>query len=134
LREAGNTPKVLLVDDEPVIADTLAVILRSHGYRTAAAYSGESALVFAPEFRPDVLITDLNMPGTNGIVLAAQVREMYPSCRILLYTSQTGIQALLEQARAGGLVLELLPKPVHPAEIIKYLAKLEPDTPPTAAA
>jgi CheY-like chemotaxis protein len=69
-------PKVLVVDDEPIIADTLTMILATSGYDSRPAYSGEMALEMARSFKPDPLITDVVMPGISGIEAATKIREL----------------------------------------------------------
>src|SRR5262245_46912941 len=70
-----NTLKVLVVDDEPTIADTLAVILRQSGFETHAAYFGEDAVRLAAKTEPDLMITDVMMPDKNGIAVANEVQR-----------------------------------------------------------
>ncbi len=71
-------PKVLVVDDERVIADTLAMILNQSGFQARAVYSGESALETASVFEPDMLIADVIMADLNGIDAAIQIRALLP--------------------------------------------------------
>ncbi len=66
---------IIVVDDEHVIADTLAAILTQSGFSALAAYDGESAFALISARVPDLLITDICMPGMNGIELAIQVRR-----------------------------------------------------------
>src|SRR5690349_18388881 len=78
--------KILVVDDERVIADTLVAILNVSGYSASAAYNGDSALAAIGAAIPDMLISDVCMPGMNGIELAMQVRQRYPQCMVLLFS------------------------------------------------
>jgi DNA-binding response OmpR family regulator len=118
--------RVLVVDDERLIADSLSLILKSSGYDAASAYDGESAFDIALGFRPHVLITDIVMPGINGIVLATRVRERLPDCRILLFSGQVGVSSLIESARTSGLRFDIMPKPIHPSEVLRLLSGLLP--------
>jgi len=70
---------VLVVDDDRVLADTLADILRKHGYRPVALYSGEEAVELARRFRPDVLLSDIRMSRLDGIEAARRIRELHPN-------------------------------------------------------
>src|ERR1700739_3487967 len=79
---------VMVVDDEKVIADTLVAILARSGYAAIAAYDGESALERARSTDPQMVITDVCMPGMGGIELAVAIRDTYPDCKILLFSGQ----------------------------------------------
>lgn len=114
--------RVLVVDDERVIADTLAAILRNAGYDAAAAYDGPGAISLSESCSPDLVITDVVMPGMNGIELAILIKQRYPACKVLLFSGQAATADLLKEARQSGHDFELLAKPVHPTEL---LAKLQ---------
>jgi CheY-like chemotaxis protein len=114
--------QIFVVDDEKVIADTLCAILRGSGYDATAFYDAESTLASCNRQRPDFVITDVSMPGMNGIEMAVQLRDRFPGCGILLFSGQAGTLELLESARQQGYGFELLTKPVHPKDL---LAKLE---------
>lgn len=114
-------PKVLVVDDEHVIADTLAMILNQSGFDARAVYSGEKALELASTFAPDMLITDVIMADLNGIDAAIRIRAMLPQIKILLFSGQAATADLLEKARAQGYEFEILAKPVHPQDLLSKL-------------
>jgi DNA-binding response OmpR family regulator len=80
----GCRNKILIVDDERTIADTLAVIFSQSGYETRAAYSSEQALEIIAEWLPDLAIIDVVLPLMNGIDLAILLRAQCPTCRLLL--------------------------------------------------
>ena len=114
-------PKVLVADDERVIADTLAMILNQSGFEARAVYSSEKALEVVPEFKPDMLISDVIMGELNGIDAAIQIRQLLPSIKILLFSGQAATADLLEKARAQGYEFEILAKPVHPQDLLTKL-------------
>ena len=114
-------PKVLVVDDEQVIADTLAMILNQSGFDARAVYSGEKALELASTFAPDMLITDVIMADLNGIDTAIRIRSLLPQIKILLFSGQAATADLLEKARAQGYEFEILAKPVHPRDLLSKL-------------
>lgn len=118
MNAAPNPKRVLVVDDEQVIADTLVAIFTNAGYQAAAAYDAQSALAKCQSFLPHLLITDVVMPGMNGIEMAIQVRERFPTCKVLLFSGQAATADLLDKARRSGHDFELLAKPVHPAELL----------------
>jgi DNA-binding NtrC family response regulator len=115
---------ILVVDDERRIADTLALILQSNGYKTAVAYEGDSALAQASEMRPDLLLTDVIMPGMNGIELAMAVSKRLPECKILLFSGQAATTELLDHAQKQGCDFPLVSKPIHPEDMLKKVAEI----------
>jgi CheY-like chemotaxis protein len=114
--------RVLVVDDECCIADTLTAIFRSAGYEAVASYDGLSALDQCESFQPDLVVTDVVMPGMNGIEMAILMKQRHPSCKVLLFSGQAATADLLEEARRSGHDFELLAKPVHPSELLAKLA------------
>ena len=114
-------PKVLVADDERVIADTLAMILNQSGFDARAVYSGEKALELATTFAPDMLISDVIMADLNGIDAAIRIRSLLPSIKILLFSGQAATADLLEKARTQGYEFEILAKPVHPQDLLSRL-------------
>jgi CheY-like chemotaxis protein len=118
---ANNKRKVLVVDDEHVIADTLAIILNQAGFDASAVYSGNDAVARARSTTPDLVITDVFMPDLNGIQAAIQIRSFLPTCKILLFSGQAATADLLENARAEGHEFEILAKPVHPQDLLAKL-------------
>jgi CheY-like chemotaxis protein len=118
---AGKKPIVLVVDDEQVIADTLAKILDLNGYDASAVYTGTAAVESARSLRPDLIISDVIMPDMNGIEAAISIRSFLPSCKILLFSGQAATADLLEDARAHGHEFEILAKPVHPSDLLAKL-------------
>ena len=119
--QSTHIPKVLVVDDERVIADTLAVILNASGFEARAVYSGNKALEIAMTFQPDMLISDVIMPDLNGIDAAIRMRALLPAIKILLFSGQAATADLLESARTRGHDFEILTKPVHPQDLISKL-------------
>jgi CheY-like chemotaxis protein len=114
-------PRVLVADDERVIADTLAMILNRSGFEARAVYSGERALELVPAFEPDMLISDVIMDGVNGIDAAIRIRALRPRIKVLLFSGQAATADLLEKARAQGYEFEILTKPVHPQDLLNKL-------------
>jgi CheY-like chemotaxis protein len=119
--ETPPKPKVLVADDERVIADTLAIILNQSGFEATAVYSGEKAVETAETLRPDMLISDVIMNDLNGIDAAIKIRDMLPSCKILLFSGQAATADLLDRAQGQGHQFEILAKPVHPQDLLAKL-------------
>src|SRR5260370_11238180 len=116
-------PVVLIVDDEPVIADTLSIILSKSGFSTMTAYDGKSALELARAVHPDLLISDVVMPEMTGVELAIAVTETVPRCKILLFSGQAATVDLLEKARHRGHDFTILTKPVHPTDMLRRISE-----------
>ena len=122
-RRAEAALRVLVVDDDMRIADTITEVLTHAGFEAQAAYNGQSALQTAASFRPDCLLTDVLMSGMNGVELAVAFGEQHPTARVLLISGQVGISEIIEDAERRGLHFQLLPKPLHPRVLIEELRK-----------
>lgn len=114
-------PRVLIVDDERVIADTLALILNKNGFATHVAYNGEQAVMLAEHLPPDILITDLVMNGMSGIQAALEVCAHAPQCRTILVSGLPLSEELLREVEAFGLGCEIMAKPIQPRELLERL-------------
>jgi CheY-like chemotaxis protein len=116
-------PVVLVVDDESVIADTLTQILSQSGYAAITAYDGDEALELALQTPPEMLITDVILPGMNGIDLAIKIRRIFPDCKILLFSGQAATVDLLATANGAGHHFNLLNKPIHPKDLLAKVSQ-----------
>jgi DNA-binding response OmpR family regulator len=116
--------RVLIVDDEPTIANTLEAILRSAGYDAKAVYSAEQALDLIAEWHPSAAIVDVILPGLNGIEFSKLLRARFADCGLLLFSGETHTGELLQQAEKEGYRFEILAKPVHPNELLERVAGL----------
>lgn len=114
-------PKVLIVDDELTIADTLVEILNGEGYEAMAAANGDSALASAQSFLPDIVISDVVMPGINGVELGIRIRRDPPNCRVILFSGQTETSDLLGEARNRGHEFEIIAKPIRPQTLLAMI-------------
>jgi CheY-like chemotaxis protein len=113
--------KVLVVDDERLLADTTSSILRTAGFHSRTAYDGWEALEIARTFHPDCVLTDVMMPMMNGLELAIAITKMFPGTKVVLFSGQAGIANIVEASRAQGYEFPLLAKPVHPLTLIEAL-------------
>ncbi|HEX6938043.1 MAG TPA: sigma-54 dependent transcriptional regulator [Longimicrobiales bacterium] len=95
-------PKVLVVDDETSILDTLQILLRGEGFEVAVAKSGREALDRFDEISPDVVLTDIRMPGVSGLDLLAAVRERDPETPVILMTAQASLQSAVQAVNQGA--------------------------------
>jgi len=115
---------VFVVDDEPIISQTLAAILNQAGFHAKAFNLPEPALDAAKSSPPDLLISDVVMPGMTGIELAIEFQKHVPKCKILLFSGQARTADLLEQANEQGYNFEVLAKPIHPKDLLAKLRAL----------
>jgi CheY-like chemotaxis protein len=117
----SNKPKVLIIDDDPIHADTLAMVLNISGYIATVAYSGEQGVALARDIKFEHLVTDVMMQGMSGIDAAIAIRQVLPQCRILLISGNNDTTALLTAATAKGYDFEILAKPVHPTVLLEQM-------------
>lgn len=113
-----NPLRVLVVDDEKSIADSLAQILCTQGYDVRCANSGEEALDILPVFEPHVLIADVILGGVDGVQLALTAAEKLPNCRVVLSSGHAQTSELAERLRESGRRFSIYPKPVPPPVLI----------------
>jgi CheY-like chemotaxis protein len=125
LREISSSRaiRVLVVDDEPTITETLVEILNGEGFDAMAASTGEAALTSLRSFTPDVIISDVVMPGMNGVEFGIRVRGIFPKCRVILFSGQTATVDLLRDARKHGHEFEIVPKPIKPQTLIAMIRR-----------
>lgn len=117
--------RILIVDDEAAIVESLAEILQSAGYEVTTATSAGEAIGKAKQVRPEILLSDVLMPAMNGFELALKIKETLPNCRLLLFSGQASTAQLAQNAIQSftrkGYRFELLPKPLRPEALLKKL-------------
>lgn len=119
-----SNARLLIVDDEPVLADTLALIFERAGYSATAVHSGEEALAFIDAQEPSLVISDVIMPGLNGVLLAKKIRKSHPNCVVLLFSGNAETYELLQAATEEGHSFEVLAKPVAPTVLLAKVASV----------
>jgi DNA-binding NtrC family response regulator len=118
--------RILVVDDEAAVADSLRLVLSRRGYEVRAVYSAEEAIEVLAEWQPDLAMIDVMLPKMNGIELAGIVAGNYPACRLLLISGHPGTAELLNDAISHGHSFEILAKPLHPTYILDMVTNLLP--------
>lgn len=113
--------RILVVDDEPLIADTIVQILNRNGFIAEAAYGGKEAIEIARRIQPELILSDVLMPHLDGVEAAITIKKFLPEARIVLFSGQAATVEILARARQRGYQFELLAKPLHPTELIKHL-------------
>ena len=119
--QQAPSPRILVVDDEILIADTIVQILNRNGFIAEAAYSGSQAIELAKRYCPELVLSDVMMPHVDGVEAAIAIREHCPDTRIVLFSGQAATVEILARARERGHNFELLPKPIHPTQLIRHL-------------
>lgn len=123
MADSAYRPTVLVVDDEVVIAETLAKILRKSGYSVITAYDGEDAIQAALLRPPELVISDVMLPGMNGIELGITIRRIFPDCKVILSSGKHHSRDLLESALSAGNHFVFLEKPVPPNLLLAHVSQ-----------
>jgi DNA-binding NtrC family response regulator len=97
-----QTLKVLLVDDEMGILDSLRILFRGAGYEVATAKGGAEALELLGRGKPDLVVTDIRMPGTSGLEVLSRTREVDPEIPVILMTAQASLQSAVRAVNEGA--------------------------------
>lgn len=124
----GVSHRILVVDDNPVVARALGILLRLMGHEVEIAHSGEDALGAAHRFRPRIALLDIGMRGMDGFELARRLRAEVPRRADLLLVAVTGYgdPSVREQSRDAGFDHHLV-KPVDRRTLMRLLAELDQD-------
>ena len=99
---SSGAPRVLVVDDEAMLADLLSQALRHEGWETATAKDGLDALAKAPSFHPDVVILDVQMPRMDGLEALERLRARDPELPVLFLTARDAVADRVQGLRAGA--------------------------------
>ena len=117
--------KILVVDDEQAVADTLCLILKKHGFDCLAVYTGAAAVACTDEYCPELLLCDISMPGMNGLEVVSKVTVKCPDCRVLLLTGHyTNLGYAQEWVLSHSAPSRIMAKPVPPALLLEAAGAL----------
>jgi DNA-binding NtrC family response regulator len=94
--------KILVVDDETAILETLEILFRGEGYEVAIADSGPKALAALEDEKPDIVLTDIRMPGAGGLDVLAEARASDPELPVILMTAQASLQTAVRAVNEGA--------------------------------
>jgi CheY-like chemotaxis protein len=122
--DGKRKPRVLVVDDEELIAESVAEILRIEGFDAIVAFSGQEGLELVEQLCPDVVLSDVVMPDLDGVEMSIRIQSACPDTRIILFSGQAATTDRLEDAKSRGHQFELLPKPLHPTRLIAAIQKV----------
>ncbi|MDT7687484.1 MAG: hypothetical protein QOE46_243 [Acidobacteriota bacterium] len=108
--------RILIVDDEPVIAESLSELLAGWGYETAVAQDGRAGLAKVEEFYPSVVVSDVYMPNLDGFGLLREMRDLHPETAVILLTGQGTVEMALRAIQDEG-AFHYLEKPIDFAKL-----------------
>jgi len=114
-------PHVLIVDDEPNVRRVLGTLLEQAGYVTRRAESGQRALELVRSQDPDLVLTDLKMPGMDGMELLRALRESFPEIPVILLTAHGTVETAVEAMKQGA--YDFLTKPFDKAQVVELVGK-----------
>ncbi|OBA83381.1 DNA-binding response regulator [Mycobacterium sp. 1164966.3] len=121
-RADGNPINVLVVDDEPVLAEMVSMALRYEGWNIATAGDGLSAIAAARAQRPDVVVLDVMLPDMSGLEVLHKLREEIPQLPVLLLTAKDAVEDRIAGLTAGG--DDYVTKPFSIEEVVLRLRAL----------
>jgi len=121
MRELRDRPHVLVADDEPNVRKVLGALLDQAGYTVTAAATGEEALALVRAQDPDVVISDLKMPGMDGLALLREIRARFPEVPVLLLTAHGTVEVAVEAMKRGA--YDFLTKPFDRDRVLEVVAK-----------
>lgn len=112
--------RVLVIDDDRLVADTLSMVFRANGFESEARYSAAEGLERARSFAPGLVLCDVTMPNENGLQLAQKVNDEMPECKVLMLTAyeHNDTSVALQSTRMRR-PLKMLNKPCRPEELLR---------------
>jgi DNA-binding response OmpR family regulator len=115
---------ILVVDDDPAVARSLAGVFESAGYQAVTAPDGATALKIASGVAIDLALVDVRLPDSDGIQTAVEIYKKLPNCKILLVSGVEDPNEKPQKARSDGINFEILAKPIPPPELLKKVESL----------
>jgi DNA-binding NtrC family response regulator len=116
------TPRVLVVDDEQIIRESLSFILQKEGYEVEDAPNGQQAYKKVAENPPDIVITDIEMPGMKGVELLEKISQVSPQTFVIIITAYGSIETAIKALRMGA--YDYILKPLDFDELVLRLRRL----------
>lgn len=125
MSEPNRSFRVLIVDDEKSISDSLGLVFTARGYEVRVAYNAEQALEMSMVWKPRLAILDVVLPKMSGIDLAILFKEILPECHVILFSGQLVTEDLAVEASRKGHEFDIVPKPVGPIYFLDAAQKLK---------
>lgn len=108
-------PRVLVVEDESILANSISIYLERHGCETAVAGCGEDGVQVAEESGPDVAVVDVRLPGMDGLEVLRRLREASPATEVVMMTADTSAESAVQAMRLGA--FDYMTKPLDLNEL-----------------
>jgi two-component system, NtrC family, response regulator HydG len=122
LSDTPGTPRLLIVDDEPLLLPVLERFGREQGFEVASSPRGDDALERMADFRPHAVLLDVDLPAVNGLEVLARVQATDPECQVVFMAGKPTIDRAIEGLKLG--VLDYLPKPLDLLRLEAALASV----------
>ncbi len=119
-----NSPRVLVVDDEPRLCNVLRRILRQEGYRVTTAPDGETALGLIREKTPDVILLDIMMPGIDGREVCLRIRQFSTAIQIIYFTARVELINPLKLKKLRSEADAFIAKPATSRQILSGVRRV----------
>jgi DNA-binding NtrC family response regulator len=117
----GDAPRVLIVDDETGILDSLRILLKNEGFIPFTAQGGRAGMEQIDELRPDIVLTDVRMPEVSGVQVLSTARQVDPEMPVILMTAQATLQSAMQAVNEGAFYY--IQKPFRNDELITILRR-----------
>jgi DNA-binding response OmpR family regulator len=115
--KASATGRILVLDDERRVADSIAFMLEHEGYAVKVACSGPEAIEIAKKFKPMLVLADLVMPEMNGVDAVREICRELPFCKVMFISGHAVGRQLCQEAQLQG-HFDFIDKPTHPTEML----------------
>lgn len=116
---------ILVVDDDPLVAQTLTLIFQRHGFDASTAYDADQAMLAVRKTPPDLVLSDIDLPGRDGISLMVDLTRELPHCPILVLTGfYSGLNRVLDYTQSLQQQVSVVTKPCQPSELLRHAGEL----------
>lgn len=118
---SDDAPRVLIVDDETSILDSLRILLKTEGFVPFTAHGGRQGVEQLQELRPDIVLTDVRMPDVSGVQVLSAARQVDPDVPVILMTAQATLQSAVQAVNEGAFYY--IQKPFRNDELVAILRR-----------
>ena len=117
--------RILIVDDEPLVAHTLGLIFSRQGFQVTVVHGAAEALSAAATLVPDLLLTDIDMPGHDGVSLMTEFSTLHPGCPILVLTGfYAALGRVHDCAQTLAQPVSVVTKPCQPSDLLRTAGRM----------